>query len=329
MLSKRISIFLSLFILLSINYSCLNAPIKLKPAEFVINKIDISPIEAAPFENITISSEIANTGELADNYTAVLNIDGKERDKQTVAIKPSENKTVYFSLIEPDVGLHEAMIGSLKKNFNVYDIQRYLLKHDNGVCSTGWTAWDPKGQWITFNPVTVPFQINKIYVQGSRTAFAGMEDKSYTIKIWEGNFKKELFSHDYPYTNFSTEFKSVEHDINPPLIVTDNFTVDFIGHNQYVDDNWKDNKAIYVCTDFTVDSSQYIGTSWLGTNDSTGQSLLLSQNPGFAHACWIIQVDGYGNKIASSSGSAVVVDKNVPPSGWIYFPNDNVTWQIN
>ncbi len=90
-----------------------------RPAEFVINRLDVSPAVADPSVNIKVAAEIGNTGGLAENYTAVLKIDGKERDKQTVLIRPSENKTIVFTISEHNIGQHEVALDAAKTSFTV------------------------------------------------------------------------------------------------------------------------------------------------------------------------------------------------------------------
>ena len=298
---KHLSIFtisLLISILLPIISGCALSILTPKPAEFVVYKLDIKPKDAAPFETINVRSVIGNTGGTADNYTAIIMIDGQEVDKPTIYIKPSENKTITFSLIEPTIGQHEVEIGSQRNTFSVYEISNYMLQNDNGICSDSYCTYNPRGQWIKFIPPAIPFQINKIYVQGKRTDFSNPDKNFYTIKIWKNGFEKELFSKDYPYSNFTTNFTTVEHEINPPLIVADNFTVDFISHSEDPGVNQKPDVAIYTCVDFTVESSQYNGTSRIGTIDLTTKETAISNDPRWEHASWIIQAGGAGNKAA-------------------------------
>jgi len=118
---KPIWLFIPLLVSSFIVCSCTDRVVLPKPAEFQVNKIEISPSEVGPLQTITITVEIGNTGGVVDNYTAILSIDGKESDNKTVTIKPSENKTVAFSVTELNIGLHEVEIGSAKSSFNTIE----------------------------------------------------------------------------------------------------------------------------------------------------------------------------------------------------------------
>lgn len=322
--TKYIWVFAILLILALPSFNACNKPVK--PAEFITNKLMVTPNEAAPFENVTVGVEIGNIGELADNYTAILNIDGKETDKQLVSIEPAENKTIIFSFIEPDVGQHEVTVGTVKGTFTVYDTSIYLLQHDNNNWGDGLISWEPNGQWIKFSPPAVPFKISSIWVTGIRTEFEGVENKTYTIKIWDGDFKRELYSGDYPYTNFFSNEPNLHiHKIEPQIVVNGDFIVDFICHGKHLSDNWKNNIGIYLCVDFTTDSNKYIGYSSSGTNDISMWENALAVDPRFQQASWCIRVDGYGNKAAMAEFS----QKSDPIGPWVYYPNDNVNWKIN
>jgi Tol biopolymer transport system component len=268
----------------------------LKPAEFNVYTIEVNPPEVAPSEIVTVTATIVNSGGVADNYTAILNVDGKERARQIVSIKPSDNATVSFSLNEPNVGRHDVALGTESDNFTVYETSRYLLRNDNGTCSDSYCLYDPRGQWVKLIPPSFPFKIDKIYVQGKRSSFNNPESKIYTIKIWDKDFKKELYSKDYPYSNYSTSIKLIEHQIDPPIVVTDSFIIDFISHGES-----NSNVAMYTCVDFTVDSSQNNGASWIGTDDSLIRQQAISSDSRWARASWVIQSDGTCKKTAGTN----------------------------
>jgi hypothetical protein len=278
---------MSLILLLPISNAC-NKP--LKPAEFIVSNVDISPIEAAPFEKITVSALVINAGDVADNYTALLKIDGDEREKQVVSIGPSENKTIVFSVFEPSIGQHEIQIGSYRKTFVTYETSIGLLQHDNGVDLSTWLQIDPMGQWTSFAPPALPYKIDKVLVRGKLWNVNDAEKRSYTIKIWDKGFNKELFSRDYPYTRFTKDTATVEHEISPSVIVSGDFIVDFISHGVRNDD--KTYSSIAVCTDYTVNDSNNIGFSKSGFDAPWAFSQAKVSQPSLIRASWIIQSQG-------------------------------------
>ncbi|MBN1376313.1 MAG: hypothetical protein JXA01_09170 [Dehalococcoidia bacterium] len=287
-----------LFILIFTTIDACALPAKpVSPAEFVVNEIKITPQEVTPFENTTITAEIANVGEIADNYTAILNIDGKEIDKQVITIGPSENKTICFSINEPGIGNHMVTIGPVTKNFKTYELEEYTLKHDTDSWDTYFAFWDPGGLWTKFDPPAKPFQIDKICIKGFRSQNGGENDKVYTIKIWDKDFKKELFSKDYPYTNFPTSMGIVKHEINPPIIVQNEFVIEFISHSEATGPgSHQAQNGVFLGVDSSSDGSKYIGISYLGKNSKSLMDASIRYMQTLAHAAWTIQVDGVGQK---------------------------------
>lgn len=210
------------------------------------------------------------------------------------------------------------------------DKQRYLIRYDNGVFSKSHSYYDPRGQYVSFSPPVNPFTITKIHIRGYRTDFPNADNKTYTLKIWDGRFKKELFSKDYPYTNFSTAPTMVEHKLQPPLTVTDNFTVDFISHSEPKSNTDQNHKAIYITYDNTLSINTHSGVSWLGTDDLETAAI---KEKKFIHACWLIQVEGYGPAINGNNQATITVTENIDKvvDGKYYspFPCASIHPQIN
>ncbi|MCX6006889.1 MAG: hypothetical protein NTZ34_06470 [Chloroflexi bacterium] len=230
-------------VLFSLN-ACANP---VKPAEFNVYKMDVSPTEVAPSENVTATAIIGNSGGVADNYTTILNIDGKERARQIITIEPSENKTISFSVIEPSIGKHIVTIGPVTRSFKTYDLEKYTLKHDTDSYDT--------------------------------------------------NFSNELFSHDYPYTNFDIKARPVVHEIQPPVTVQGEFIVDFISHSENTEPgSHQVKKAVYLDVDSSSDGSKYIGISYSGKNSQSLMNASIQYMPTLAHAAWAIQVEGMGKQ---------------------------------
>ncbi|MFA5399895.1 MAG: hypothetical protein WC169_01080 [Dehalococcoidia bacterium] len=191
------------------------------------------------------------------------------------------------------------------------DEQRYLLKHDNGIFSDSYCLWDPRGLCVSYSPPVTPFKINKIFIRGYRTDFPNAEGKTYTVKIWDGDFGKELYSYDYPYSKFSTNATMVEHTISPPLIVTDNFTVDFISHSESVKEGAKPNIAIYITYDNTLSINEHSGISWLGKYDDAAVERVIKKNPKYLYAAWMIQIEGSGQASSGKPQAIITVTENI------------------
>jgi hypothetical protein len=173
-MGKRIFVSaLALFFVIGLLSACLGTPVVKVPAEIVVNKLEVTPNEVGAGETVTVKADISNIGGLSENYTAILNIDGKERDRQTVYINPAENKTVSFAVKELNIGQHEIAIGSSDNspnvNLTVLPDKILTLQHDNNVCSYVWMMNDPWGQWIRFDAPTTPFEVGKITIKGMRS----------------------------------------------------------------------------------------------------------------------------------------------------------------
>lgn len=313
-MGKRILILaLAIFIVIGFLPACLGTPGGKAPAVIVVNKLEVTPNEIEAGETVTINAVISNVGGLSENYTAILNIDGKERDRQTVYINPSENKTMSFAVKEPNTGQHEITIGEsgIKVILTVSTERILTLRHDNNVCSYTWMMNDPWGQWIRFDAPSAPFEIGKIAIKGMRSNYPLSGNNIYTIKIWAGNFEKQLFSCDYPYTNFSSQGNMVDHDINPPITVKGTFIVEFISHSEWNDrTNTSKDTRIYICTDSTVESRANIGISYLGGNHEDTYQRQIQMEPRFSHATWIIRVEGTKKK----DGASITPQEGIKPS---------------
>jgi hypothetical protein len=180
-------------------------------------------------------------------------------------------------------------------------VKTLTLKHDNDICSLPWMMNDPFGQWIRFNTESKPLEIRKILIKGMRSNSPASQDKAYTINIWEGDFKKLLYSHDYPYNNFSMQPGVVNHDINPVIQVNGPFIVELISHSEWIDQSRASKDArVYLCTDTTVDSRKDIGISYSGVNNEDMYQNQIQMEQRFSHATWIIRVEGIDQTISEN-----------------------------
>jgi len=214
--------------------------------------------------------------------------------------------------------------------------QKYLLKKDNNVFSGSWGYWDSSiGQCVSFSPPVTPFKIKTIWVRAKRTDFLDPENKTYTLNIWDGNFDEKLFSHDYPYSNFSTEQLLVAHNINPPVIVTDNFTIDFISNGEGNSEN-KPKAVIYVSYDSTI-TDEHIGLSSSGFFAEKNVEQLIAKESNFSHAVWIIRAEGSGQATSTKPENFIMYPNNVGAANtdpkqslffWDDFSNLNNGWPI-
>ena len=180
-----------------------------------------------------------------------------------------------------------------------------------------WYMTDGHGQWVKFDAPVDNFQINKVTILGKRTNSPEIDGRNYTINIWSRNFGKLLFSQEYPYNNFSNKMALVENKIDPPLIISGDFIVDFVSNSVYPGDDKRNtpDTAIFLASDFSVPSNNNMGLSNKGTNAEGDMQWLMVVEPKFAHATWVIRVDGSGKPadkvaIANSDQTSPI---NPPP----------------
>ncbi len=69
-----------------------------KPAAFSLSSLILSPNEVAPGESVTISVQVANTGEVAGNYALTLKIDGMVEASKQITVNAGASQKVTFTV---------------------------------------------------------------------------------------------------------------------------------------------------------------------------------------------------------------------------------------
>jgi len=88
-------------------------------AAFSLSSLNISPEEVAPGESVTISIEIANTGEEAGNYEAVLKINGVVEASKGVSINAGISQRVTFTTSKDEAKTYSVDVNGLSGTFVV------------------------------------------------------------------------------------------------------------------------------------------------------------------------------------------------------------------
>lgn len=88
-------------------------------AAFSYSNLQITPLLVKTGENITISADVMNTGNIDDETDVELLINGVMRDSKMVSLAVDEETTVEFSISEEEAGSYEVQVGTLKDNFEV------------------------------------------------------------------------------------------------------------------------------------------------------------------------------------------------------------------
>jgi len=91
----------------------------LMPAEFVLSELEASPGDVSVGDEVTVTVDVANIGELEGSHMVVLKVDGEEYEGYNVTLEPGASTEVSFTIEEDDPGSHSVVIGALTSTFNV------------------------------------------------------------------------------------------------------------------------------------------------------------------------------------------------------------------
>jgi hypothetical protein len=90
-----------------------------RPAEFTLSALSISPMEVGKGESVTISLDVANTGDLAGTYDVNLIINNTVVETKQVELDGHSSQLVTFTVSKDNVGLYKIQIGTLSGQFIV------------------------------------------------------------------------------------------------------------------------------------------------------------------------------------------------------------------
>ncbi|MBA7676002.1 hypothetical protein ES703_84242 [subsurface metagenome] len=89
------------------------------PAKFTATNLSISPSEAKVGETVTISFDVANSGESSGTHIVVLRIDGTESATKSLTLDAGESQKVSFTKVTESSGTHTVEVNGLKDTFTV------------------------------------------------------------------------------------------------------------------------------------------------------------------------------------------------------------------
>jgi len=125
MLKKLISLAVAMVLLFSF-FACRPAPQipANKPSShtrtaFELSGFTLSPTEVASGQYATASVDVSNVGEVAGAYTAILKVDGVERETREVTVAVGAKEKVTFKIAQESVGIHLIEIGRLTGELKV------------------------------------------------------------------------------------------------------------------------------------------------------------------------------------------------------------------
>jgi len=89
------------------------------PAEFEVSDLQVTPGEAEPDEDVSVTVNVENVGEEAGEYTVEVKLDGSTVDSGIVSLEGGESTTVGFTLSTDVEGTHTVTVDGLTGSFEV------------------------------------------------------------------------------------------------------------------------------------------------------------------------------------------------------------------
>jgi len=86
---------------------------------FSISNLFISPEQAQPNQQVTISVNIANIGDATGTYTAALYISGQLENSETVSVGAGATREVMFTVARGEAGTYDVSFAGLQGQFTV------------------------------------------------------------------------------------------------------------------------------------------------------------------------------------------------------------------
>lgn len=78
----------------------------LKPAEFKVSNLSITPEEVKAGGEVTLEADIENIGEVEGTYPVTLKVDGVEVETKDIMVAAGDSETISFELTEDDPGMY-------------------------------------------------------------------------------------------------------------------------------------------------------------------------------------------------------------------------------
>lgn len=86
------------------SYAILSYPPQPDPASFTVSGLAISPSEASPGQEVTISATVTNIGGVAGKYIINLKVDGNSAESREVYLEPANSGDIQFSMAADQIG---------------------------------------------------------------------------------------------------------------------------------------------------------------------------------------------------------------------------------
>lgn len=203
-------------------------------ADFEVGPLTITRSGVSVGEAATIFATVTNTGGMGGIYKAVLLIDGKEADEKDVSVGPKGTETVTFQVTRSAAGSYKVEIGKSAAILSVYGWP-YKIQYDAGSAyGEPLSVAGDFGHIVHFSPPATPFRIQKIelYTNTVVSKDSDWTDKYVTLRIWDSDGNRQLWSVDVPWRTFWDETTSFWKEIAiPDVSVSGDFYVEIVTHS--------------------------------------------------------------------------------------------------
>ncbi len=98
-----------------------------KPAEFTVDSLSISPEEVVQGKETTVSVDVRNIGGVEGDYSCTLVLSGVNIQTKTISLPPDGNKTVIFTFTPDKPGVTEVAIGGEARTVTVLKPSAFAL----------------------------------------------------------------------------------------------------------------------------------------------------------------------------------------------------------
>jgi hypothetical protein len=175
-------------VLLSLGGASIEAQAVAPPA-FAVARLQVSPSPAKLGDDVTLTTSVENTGDLAGTFSGRLLVDGHELLKQPVELKPGQTREVTYDLTADRAGEYELALGDATADFVIVKPVRlangYVIKRSPSggkayVKVTNKTGLDAVAALTRSGNKTRP--VVAVYVRDGKTAtIKGIPDGTYVL----------------------------------------------------------------------------------------------------------------------------------------------------
>jgi len=195
-------IFLTLLMLLAAGLACA-AERPMSTARFEVVALNVSPSIISTGDELTVTAEVGNYGDLPGNFEEPLLLDGKQVDSRLITIQAGSVKSIIYKISPVEAGQHTLQLGSSKTSFTVKgSIEKEIeLKYDNGKIRDALWAGYNGGFLTVFEPPVKPFAIKTVRICGGIYGTA-WEGTNFELFILDKDMKSTVYEQQYAVAKF-------------------------------------------------------------------------------------------------------------------------------